>query len=220
MTTLTHELLKNCTTLVKLSHLNDLCSKLCSKNSEVYALRSEFGYPEHLIPQNNKRFLAYMGVSKKKVEMPYGQAHFITFYHEPKVSTRDVPIGILEHMYNIYMEEQVEELKMSGYRENEHFSVELFPLEIDNTNLGYWRWVLEDDWGVTDKISFDDLVDDYQLKSHVKWDVLRDILPENIDEYNGSVVDSDEEEEEEFEYGEETDEDEIEEGEIVSDSEA
>lgn len=47
---LTHELLKNCTSLVKLSHLNDLCSNLNNKSCNVYGLRAEFGYPEHLIP--------------------------------------------------------------------------------------------------------------------------------------------------------------------------
>lgn len=218
MTTLTHELMKNCTTLVRLPHLNDLCSNLCFKNSDVYALRADFGYPEHLIPHNNKKILAYMGIYKKKVEMSYGQAHFITFFHEPKIPNKDVPIGILEHMYNIYMEEQVEDLKESGYRENQHFSVELFPLEIKETNVGYWRWVFDDDWGVTDKISLDDLIDDYHLTPYVNWKMLRDILPENIDDYNGSVVESDEESE--FDDGEETEEDEIEEGEIVSDSEA
>lgn len=63
---LTHELLKNCTSLVKLSHLNDLCSNLNNKTCNVYGLRAEFGYPEHLIPPNNKNYIAYMGVSKKK----------------------------------------------------------------------------------------------------------------------------------------------------------
>ena len=60
---LTHELIKNCTTLVKLSYLNDLCSHLSDKKCDVYGLRAEFGYPEHLIPYNNQRFLAYLGVS-------------------------------------------------------------------------------------------------------------------------------------------------------------
>ena len=68
MNNLTFELIKNCTTLVKLTHLNDLCNKLTDTNSDVYALRADFGYPEHLIPKNNKKNLAYMGISKNKVD--------------------------------------------------------------------------------------------------------------------------------------------------------
>ena len=80
---LTHELLKNCTSLVKLEHLNDLCSNLCGFSSDVYGLRAEFGYPSHLMSRTNKNFRAYIGIHKNKLETSYGQAHFITFYHEP-----------------------------------------------------------------------------------------------------------------------------------------
>jgi len=218
---LTHELIKNCTTLVKLSYLNDLCSHLSDKKCDVYGLRAEFGYPEHLIPYNNQRFLAYLGVSKKKLETSYGQAHFVTFSHEPKTSIYHSPVGILEHMYTIYMAQQKNQLLEDGYKEGENFSVELFPGKITKKNLGYWRWVLDDDWCVTDRISMNDLIDDYEIKGHVNWDELYRILPENVDdEYIENDYEEEDEEEEEIDSDEEETDDELEDGEIfLSDSE-
>ena len=69
-----------------------------------------------------------------------------------------------------------------------------------------------------DKISLEDLIDDYELKNKVKWDKLHRMLPENIDEmYNDTELSDDEGS---FVDEEETD-DELEEGEILmSDSEA
>ena len=61
---LTQELLKNCTSLIKLNHLGDLCSDLCGYNTEVYGLRAEFGYPEHLISKNNKSVKEIEGYKK------------------------------------------------------------------------------------------------------------------------------------------------------------
>jgi len=215
MNNLTFELIKNCTTLVKLTHLNDLCNKLTDTNSDVYALRADFGYPEHLIPKNNKKILAYMGISKNKVDTTYGQAHFITFTHEPKLSIRDAPVGILRNMYNIYMDEKIEELVEDGYKEGENFSVELFPQTIDRRNVGYWRWVLEDDWGVSDQISMNDLIDDYEIKRYIDWADLYNILPENIDDIEHHEADEDDE----GEYDLDGDLTEEEEGEYISESE-
>ena len=65
---LTHELLKNCTSLVKLEHLNDLCSNLCGFSSDVYGLRAEFGYPSHLMSRTNKNFIVYIGIHKNKLK--------------------------------------------------------------------------------------------------------------------------------------------------------
>jgi len=76
---------------------------------------------------------------------------------------------------------------------------------------------------VCDKISMDDLIDDYELKKYIDWTLLYNILPENIDD----VKESEKKLDDELEYDdediidsddEETD-DEIEEGEILSDSE-
>lgn len=216
MNNLTFELIKNCTTLVKLTHLNDLCNELTDTNSDVYALRAEFGYPEHLIPKNNKKNLAYIGVSKNKLDTTYGQAHFITFFHEPKLSTRDAPVGVLRNMYNIYTEQKIQELVEDEYKEGEIFTVELLPQTIDHRNVGYWRWVLEDDWGVSDQISMNDFIDDYEIKRHIDWFELYNILPENIDDVEYEDKDEDEDEEEDFDLdGDETEE----EGEYISESE-
>lgn len=215
---LTHELLKNCTSLVKLEHLNDLCSNLCGFSSDVYGLRAEFGYPSHLMSRINKNFIAYIGIHKNKLETSYGQAHFITFYHEPKSITYGTELGILNYMYDIYMDNIHDELSENGYKENENFSVELFPYRINSKNCEYWRTVIEGDWGVCDKISLEDLIDDYELRSKVNWDELYNILPENIDD----MYDDDElsDDEGSFIDEEETD-DELEEGEILmSDSDA
>jgi hypothetical protein len=223
MNNLTHELLKNSTTLVQLTHLNSLCTKLVDKTTDVYGLRAEFGYPEHLIPSNNKRFLAYIGISKIKLETSYGESHFITFFHEPKLQFYRTPVGVLEHMYNIYMEQKNDELIEDGFREGENLSVELFPGKIEYKDIGYWKGVFQDDWNVCDKISMDDLIDDYELKKYIDWTLLYNILPENIDD----VKESEKTLDDELEYDdediidsddEETD-DEIEEGEILSDSE-
>ena len=121
-------------------------------------------------------------------------------------------------MYDIYMDNIHDELSENGYKENENFSVELFPYRINSKNCEYWRTVIEGDWGVCDKISLEDLIDDYELRSKVNWDELYNILPENIDD----MYDDDElsDDEGSFIDEEETD-DELEEGEILmSDSDA
>ena len=170
---LTHELLKNCTSLVKLEHLNDLCSNLCGFSSDVYGLRAEFGYPSHLMSRTNKNFIAYIGIHKNKLETSYGQAHFITFYHEPKSITYGTELGILNYMYDIYMDNIHDELSENGYKENENFSVELFPYRINSKNCEYWRTVIEGDWGVCDKISLEDLIDDYDLFLFDQWVIVK-----------------------------------------------
>ena len=119
------------------------------------------------------------------------------------------------------MAQQKNQLLEDGYKEGENFSVELFPGKITKKNLGYWRWVLDDDWCVTDRISMNDLIDDYEIKGHVNWDELYRILPENVDdEYTENDYEEEEEEEEEIDSDEEETDDELEDGEIVlSDSE-
>ena len=107
---LTNELLKNCTTLWKLDNINDLCSNLCGVKSTVYGLKADFGFPSHLIPKNTNNYIAYIGIHKKKLITSYGQAHFITFYHEPKNYQYQRDLGILEYMYNMYMDQMSEEL--------------------------------------------------------------------------------------------------------------
>ena len=90
---LTYELLKNCTTIVELFDVNDLFSELAGEKCKVYGLRADFGYPAHLVPKNTYNYIAYIGISNRKLETSYGQAQFIEFYYEPK------DIGILEHFF-------------------------------------------------------------------------------------------------------------------------
>lgn len=212
---LTQELLKNCTSLVKLNHLGDLCSDLCGYNTEVYGLRAEFGYPEHLISKNNKNYIAYIGIHKKKVKTSYGEAHFVTFFHEPKGYRSEKEIDVVNYMYNIYMDEKTEEL----FEDDNDSNVELFPYNITRNKLGYWKWLFENDWGILDKIDLDNLIDDYEIQGYVKWEELYSILPENIDDDTIQDFESEDEEEEIDSEEEETDED-IEEGEILSEYEA
>tara|TARA_X000000368_G_scaffold317984_1_gene255304 strand:+ start:1724 stop:2362 length:639 start_codon:yes stop_codon:yes gene_type:complete len=209
---LTQELLKNCTSLIKLNNYDDLCSELCGYKSEVYGLRAEFGYPEHLITKNNRKYIAYFGIHKKKVKTSYGEAHFITFFHQPKNYSLEREFDILSYMYNIYMDEKSDELS-----ENVESNVELFPYKITKDKLFYWKWIFENDWGVSDKIDLDNIIDDYEIQGYVKWDELYDILPENIDDEILQEIHSDEEE---LDSDEEETDDEIEEGEILSEYEA
>ena len=118
-------------------------------------------------------------------------------------------------MYDIYVEETIESLYRNKYREGENYTIELFPSKIEYKDIGYWRWLFQEDWGISDKISMDDFIDDYEIKSHVNWDNLYDILPDNIDDVR---TESDHESDDESEMLSESD-TEIEEGEIVSESE-
>jgi len=94
---LTYELLKNCTTIVELFDVNELFSHLVDEKCKVYGLRAEFGYPDHLIPKNTYKYIAYIGISNRKLETSYGQAQFIEFYYEPK------DVGILEHFFDMFV---------------------------------------------------------------------------------------------------------------------
>ena len=211
---LTHELLKNCTTLWRLDNISSLCSSLCDTDSDVYGLKAEFGFPQHLIPKDTNNYIAYFGVRKKKLNTSYGQAHFITFYHEPKKNVYDRDLGILEYMYNIYMDEKRLEL-IELYKEHEKVDVELFPYKITLENADYWKYTLNDDWYIADKIDLDNLIDDYELRGIVDWTELYNVLPEDIDD---DVTEMDESEEEEFNLDEDETDDDIEEGEIVDDN--
>jgi len=76
---LTYELLKNCTTIVELFDVNELFSELAGEKCKVYGLRADFGYPTHLIPKSTYKYIAYIGISNRKLETSYGQAQFIEF---------------------------------------------------------------------------------------------------------------------------------------------
>ena len=173
---LTLELLKNCTSIIELYDVNELFSNLRGEPCGVYALRAEFGYPQHLIPPNTYNFIAYIGISKTKIDTSYGQAQFINFYYEPE------PIGVLEHFFDIYLESEKEILKEINYKNGEEFSVELFPNKITKKNLEFWKNYLNNEYDVNDKISLDDFLDDYEIKYYTNYDKLQDSLPNNIDD--------------------------------------
>jgi len=197
---LTHELLKNCTSIVELSDVNQLCSEMVGKSCKIYGLRADFGYPEHLIPTNTRKFIAYLAISNKKLDTSYGQAQFIDFCYEPLLPGFDKPIGVLNYFFDIYTEEEKDILKECKYKEGEEFVVELFPTKITKKNLEFWKSYMDDEYDVNDKISYDDFLDDYEITNRVNWEVLYDNLPDNIDDLD-----------DESEYNSES---ELEEGEI------
>ena len=188
---LTYELLKKCTTIVELFDVNQLFSELVGKKCKVYGLRADFGYPEHLIPKNMYGYLAYIGISNKKLETSYGQAHFIEFYYEPKQN------GVLENFFDMYIESEKNILEQSGYKKDEDFTVELFPSKITKKNLSFWKRYLDDEYDVNDKISLRDFLDDYEIEHKIDYDILEEGLPENIDDLdNESEYETDSELEE------------------------
>ena len=193
---LTYELLKNCTTIVELFDVNELFSELAGEKCKVYGLRADFVYPTHLVPKSTYKYIAYIGISNRKLETSYGQAQFIEFYYEPN------DIGVLEHFFDMYLESEKDILKQCGCKDDEEFTVELFPSKITKKNLMFWKWYLDEQYGVNDKISLRDFLDDYEITYQIDHDRLYDYLPENIDDLDN-----------ESEYNSES-ESELEEGEI------
>ena len=179
---LTYELLKNCTSIVELSDVNELCSDLVGKNCKVYGLRADFGYPAHLIPKNTYKYIAYIGISNRKLNTSYGQVQFIDFFYEPKSPIHNKTIGILEHFFDMYTESEKDILNQCDYKNGEEFTVELFPSKITKKNFKFWKTYLDEEYDVNDKISYNDFMDDYEIASRVDWDTLYDELPGNIDD--------------------------------------
>ena len=173
---LTYELLKNCTTIVELFDVNELFSQLVDEKCKVYGLRADFGYPEHLIPKNTYKYIAYIGISNRIRETSYGQAQFIEFYYEPK------DIGILEHFFDMYLESEKKILQECEYKQGEEFTVELFPRKITKKNLAFWKQYLDNEYDVNDRISLRDFLDDYELTYQINDEMLYNALPENIDD--------------------------------------
>jgi hypothetical protein len=179
---LTHELLKNCTSIIELSDVNELCSEMVGKSCKVYGLRADFGYPEHLIPSNTRKFIAYLAISNRKLDTSYGQAQFIDFCYEPTLPGLKTPIGVLNYFLDIYAEDEKSILKECKYKEGEEFVVELFPSKITKKNLDFWKSYLDEEYDVNDKISYEDFMDDYEITNRVNWETLYDNLPDNIDD--------------------------------------
>jgi len=196
---LTYELLKNCTSIVELSDVNELCSDLVGKNCKVYGLRADFGYPAHLIPKNTYKYIAYIGISNRKLNTSYGQVQFIDFFYEPKSPVHNKTIGVLEHFFDMYTESEKDILNQCDYKNGEEFTVELFPSKITKKNFKFWKTYLDEEYDVNDKISYNDFMDDYEIASRVDWDTLYDELPDNIDDLDNE---SEYETESELEEGE------------------
>ena len=172
---LTYELLKNCTTIVELFDVNELFSQLVDEKCKVYGLRADFGYPEHLIPKNTYKYIAYIGISNRIRETSYGQAQFIEFYYEPN------NVGVLEHFFDMYLESEkkffksVNINKVKSLRSN-------FSKKNYKKNLAFWKQYLDNEYDVNDRISLRDFLDDYELTYQINDEMLYDALPENIDD--------------------------------------
>ena len=129
---LNFELVKHCTSLCRLSHLDELMTRMTGVDTEVWALRAD-NFPEHLVPQNSRNYLCYMGVFKEKLDTQLRdcQFHFLTFGHENFLGDGSASIsGILEYMYDLYCEH----IRMVDDQEE----VYLYPLEIDKDSIEYW----------------------------------------------------------------------------------
>jgi hypothetical protein len=60
----------------------------------------------------------------------------------------------------------------------------------------FWKWYLDEQYGVNDKISLRDFLDDYEITYQIDHDRLYDHLPKNIDDLdNESEYTSDSESE-------------------------
>lgn len=200
---LTHELLKQCTSIIELTDVNELCSELSGKTCRVYGLRADFGYPESLIPKNTYKYLAYIGVSNRKIDTSYGQAQFIDFYYEPNAPGCKKPVGVLKYFFDMYTEDEMDILSECKYKNGESFTVELFPSKITKKTLKFWKEYLDDEYDVNDKISFNDFMDDYEISNRVYWERLYDDLPDNIDDLDDeSEYNSDSDSDSELEEGE------------------
>jgi len=152
------------------------------KNCKVYGLRADFGYPAHLIPKNTYKYIAYIGISNRKLNTSYGQVQFIDFFYEPKSPIHNKTIGILNYFFDLYIESEKDILNQCDYKNGEEFTVELFPSKITKKNFKFWKTYLDDEYDVNDKISYNDFMDDYEIASRVDWDTLYDELPGNIDD--------------------------------------
>jgi hypothetical protein len=164
------ELVKHCTSLRRLTHLDDLMTRMTGFDTEVWALRAE-NFPLKLIPENSKDYLCYIGIACEKLNAEYGQVHFLTFGHENFNSDGSVcNDGLLEHMYDIYCETIKNQMAIDD-------EVYLYPAEIDNESLAYWSDIASNTWGIRDKPELKEFIKHNQLEGWVNWDALEEDLP-------------------------------------------
>src|SRR6056300_1485621 len=164
------ELVKHCTSLRRLSYLDDLMTRMIGVDTEVWALRAD-NFPSKYIPENSRDYLCYIGISSEKLNADYGQVHFLTFGHENFNGNGSVcNDGLLEHMYDIYCE--TIQSQMDSEKE-----VYLYPAEIDHKSLAYWSDIATNTWGIKDKSEMREFIQYNQLEEWVDWRALEEYLP-------------------------------------------
>lgn len=169
---LNFELVKHCTSLCRLSHLDELMTRMTGVDTEVWALRAD-NFPEHLIPQNSRNYLCYMGVFKEKLDTQLRdcQFHFLTFGHENFLGDGSASIsGVLEYMYDLYCEH----IRMVDDQEE----VYLYPLEIDKDSIEYWADIAKNTWKIKEKKQLVDFLENNEFHEWVNWSALAEHLPD------------------------------------------
>ena len=169
---LNFELVKHCTSLCRLSHLDELMTRMTGVDTEVWALRAD-NFPEHLVPQNSRNYLCYMGVFKEKLDTQLRdcQFHFLTFGHENFLGDGSASIsGVLEYMYDLYCEH----IRMVDDQEE----VYLYPLEIDNESIEYWADIAKNTWKIKEKKQLADFLENNEFHEWVNWSALAEHLPD------------------------------------------
>ena len=205
------ELVKHCTTLCRLSYLDDLMTRMTGVDTEVWALKCH-NFPEKLIPHNSKSHLCYMGILKEKLNASYGQVHFLTFGHENFLEDASMPnTGVLEYMYDMYCEH----VKLQGGSDEDE--VNLYPIQIDEESLDYWVDIAKNTWGIKEKGQLKEFIKYNELSDWVDWEGLEEYLP-LIDYPSESETDSESETESDTESETESEtESDTEDGEIKHD---
>ena len=169
---LNFELVKHCTSLCRLSHLDELMTRMTGVDTEVWALRAD-NFPEHLVPQNSRNYLCYMGVFKEKLDTQLRdcQFHFLTFGHENFLGDGSASIsGVLEYMYDLYCEH----IRII----NDQEEVYLYPLEIDEESIEYWSDIAKKTWNIKEKKQLVDFIENNELADWVNWSGLAEHLPD------------------------------------------
>jgi hypothetical protein len=190
--------------------MDDLISHLRGSECETWALRAE-DFPEKLIPRGSKDYLCYMGISADKLETTYGQVHFIEYGYEAIADNVQIDTGMLEHMYDIYIERTTAET----FTPEDGKCIKLFPKRISSEGLEYWCSIAENEWGIKDKKDFDDFIRVNEIYDHVDWECLREYTPDVYYPSDWEYYDSESSDDETETETETETESETEEGEIV-----
>ena len=177
MLNLSTELIKNSTSLERIEHLDDLTAHLTGTDCEVWGLRAGDTFPHRLIPSDSDDYLCYMGIYPVKIATDYGQINFLTFgYEADNTYRRDGECGMLEHMYDIYVERETERIYSNDHALCEQ-EVVLFPRVITESGVDYWIDIAKYTWGVRDRQQLKKFLKYNEIEKHVDWSILEDELP-------------------------------------------